>query len=379
MRIFYPYNEILPTGRAHDVYVMRNCASLAEAGLRVDVGIGRDSAEEHHLSHHYQLTRSDNFRVNRFPIVRKNNLFGISWNRPFFQTSQRFIDAERPDFVISSVRKQGLFHHRRKISGVRYLYEVHELLWWPERETRIDDCKVNEERWMLSQADTIVVTTPTLAKLLRQPPYSLQNRIEIIPLASSLDSLAAPCTLLEPTPLIAAYVGQLYPMQGVELLIDAIALTSGVQLRIVGGATEDVARIKEHAKLRGVETRVILTGFQPPAALSALLEDADLFLMPSKNILSKPHVAHTKLRDYVHLGRPMVAPDLQAVREQIPAEVRWISYEADKPISLAYQLSKISERSHLRQLQHEALQHAGKFSWKARSQSYADLMRQLLH
>lgn len=354
MKIFYPYNEILPTGRAHDVYVVSNCSSLAAAGLEVELTVGIGSLDEEAMLEHYPVSTLP--EVAYLPILRRNNTFNLSWNFVFFGACQRLIARERPEVVITSVRKQGIYHFDRKIMGTNYVFELHELAKPQE---------VRAERKMLAAADLIVTTTPALAEILRRPPYDLTVPIEVVPLAVSSKPLP-PTVLGEER--IAAYVGQLYPKQGVELIIDALALTKGVRLEITGGNEKDIERIRRHALQVGVTDRVTFHGFKPPSELPALLRNVDLFVMPSKNIEGKPDIAHTKLLEYTNFGRPIAAPDSPVVAQHLGSLDHVISYELGSATSLAAAME-----APLPEARHDA-----PFSWEKRGRAYADLLKTLV-
>ncbi len=321
MRVFYPYNEILPTGRAHDVYVVSNCAALAEAGLDVELAVGMGSLDEEEMLEHYPVAKLP--EMAQLPILRRNNTLNLSWNFVFFGACQRLIARERPEVVITSVRKQGIYHFGRKIMGIKYVFELHELGKPHE---------VPAERKMLAAADLVVTTTAALAEILRRPPYNLEVPIEVVPLAVSAKPLPVKA---ESGERVAAYVGQLYHKQGVELIIDALAHAKNVRLEIVGGNEQDVERVRQRAVKAGVANRVVFHGFMPPSELPKLLAGVDLFVMPSRNIEHKPDVAHTKLLEYTNFGRPIAAPDSPVVAAHLGSLDHVIPYELGSATSLA--------------------------------------------
>ncbi len=371
-KIFYPYNEILPTGRAHDTYLVHNCRSLANQGLDVHLLAGQGSLDDTGMISHYRLGHMAGMTVRRLPILRRNNPLNLSWNFVFHGACQRLITDHQPDIVITSVRKQGNYHFTRKVPGTRYVFEVHELLWYPNQEAHPK--KLSHEREMLGAADLVVVTTPALKKILQEAPYSLTNRIEVLPLAVNAMPLPPP----EPKDrLVAAYSGQLYPKQGVDLLIDALAKTTDIDLQIVGGAKEDVERLRRHAKERKLDKRVTFLGFQPPAALPGLLRSADLFLMPSRNIEHKPYVAHTKLLEYANYGRPLIAPNSPVVDEHLTTRDGVLSYELGSSASLAEAIDKIKDPSLRAKLSSKMQDRNAPFTWERRAQAYADLLASL--
>src|ERR1700722_15168999 len=114
MRIIYPYNEILPQKKAHDVYIVHECSALANLGWGVTLLVGKGS-ETNNLFAHYQIPPSDRLHIEPLFIMRKNNPFRISWNLPFFFGCQRRIEKIKPDYVFLSVRGQAAFHLTRKL------------------------------------------------------------------------------------------------------------------------------------------------------------------------------------------------------------------------------------------------------------------------
>src|SRR5262245_12699498 len=118
--IIYPYNAILPQKKAHDIFIVHECAAFAELGWDVTLLIGKGS-DNKALFSHYQISSSENLHVKELFILRKNNPLRLSWNLPFFWACQNLIRKQHPDCVFLSVKKQAAFHLQRKIYGVRYV------------------------------------------------------------------------------------------------------------------------------------------------------------------------------------------------------------------------------------------------------------------
>lgn len=304
MRLFYPYNEILPTRKAHDVFIVQECSHLTASGLDVTLLCGSGTKDDEALFSHYNCSP---FPILRLPIVRKNNVLGLSWNLPFFAASQQQIESTRPDVVISSVLKQAAYHVRRKPSGLRILYEVHELAAYPD--VPHNAARLAFERTVLNQVDLITVTTEALKEILLSPPYTIERPIHVVPLATH-------ATPLPPThaPFALYYVGQLYKEQGLELLLEALALTKEFPLHIVGGSEQEIAPLRTRTQQLGLQNRVTFHGFRTQQELPLLLRDAGAFVAPFLATGRMPYVAHTKLVDYAAWGRPLIAPDLPVVR-----------------------------------------------------------------
>jgi glycosyltransferase involved in cell wall biosynthesis len=370
MRIVYPYNEILPRKKAHDVFIVNECAALSALGWDVNLLAGAGSEREKIFSH-YQIAKQNPLRVQPLYIVRKNNPFRLSWNLPFFWNCQKVIRKERPDYVFLSVRKQAAFHLVRKIPGVRYLYEVHELCFYPNG-LAANDHDLHLEKMALSQADLVTVTTEALKEILLNPPYSLKVPVEVVPLAVQAEPLPPPPSLA--TPLVVMYVGQLYAGQGIPTLLAALPQVSNVHLKIIGGTQEEITSLTNLAKDLKIVDAVEFLGFIPPSQIPSFAKNAHAFVAPFDNTGRMPYVAHTKLFEYVEWGRPVIAPDLPIVREHFPEGKGALLFEPNSPSSLAKCLSALKEETLLKKLQSEIHSLSGRYSWNTRAHHYAQLL-----
>ena len=88
MKILYLYNEVLPTRKAHDAYIWRNCISLAQAGADVTLACGKGSKAAATLANYYKTELPPNFKQTPLRIFRRN--FGLpwTWNRVFDSAAQ---------------------------------------------------------------------------------------------------------------------------------------------------------------------------------------------------------------------------------------------------------------------------------------------------
>ena len=107
---------------------------------------------------------------------------------------------------------------------------------------------------------------------------------------------------LGPWPVVL-YSGNFEPYQGVELLLDALALVPHVQLLLMGGSPADVARMKAEARARGVGERTVFSGQRPPAELPAFFAVSDVLASPRAKGQNTPFKVFT----YLASGKPLVA------------------------------------------------------------------------
>jgi glycosyltransferase involved in cell wall biosynthesis len=102
---------------------------------------------------------------------------------------------------------------------------------------------------------------------------------------------------------VVLYSGNFEPYQGVELLLDALALVPHVQLLLMGGSLADVARMKSEARARGVGERTVFSGQRPPSELPVFFAVSDVLASPRAKGENTPF----KIFTYLASGRPLVA------------------------------------------------------------------------
>jgi glycosyltransferase involved in cell wall biosynthesis len=367
MKILYPYNEILPNHKAHDSYLYQSCGYLAQAGMQVTLLCGKGSLTKEQLDHHYHMTSHPNLSVHPLPILRKNTLFNISYNYPFFFLCQREIKRIRPDLVMISVFKQGRYHLQRKLPGIKYIYEVHELSYYPGEKI---DARVMQEKELFEKIDLLVVTTHALKEILQKPPYHLSTPIVVLPLATHMQPLAPPKQRKQ---LHLFYVGALYREQGIELLLHALAETAQVQLTLIGGTQEEIVFYKTMSEKLNLAHRVSFLGFQPPHSLQKHITDADAFVAPFNIEGRMAYVAHTKLHDYIAWGRAVIAPNVAVVREHLGDNP--LLFTPGNKKNLAECIQKLQTASHRMQYQERISNPI--FTWENRMEHYQRFLKSL--
>jgi len=102
---------------------------------------------------------------------------------------------------------------------------------------------------------------------------------------------------------VVLYSGNFEPYQGVELLLEALALVPRVQLLLMGGSPADVARMKAEARARGVGERSVFSGQRSPSDLPVFFALADVLASPRAQGQNTPFKVFT----YLASGRPLVA------------------------------------------------------------------------
>ncbi len=381
MHITYPYNEILPTKKAHDSYIINNCAALSnQEDVHVSLAIGSGSYSDSHLLQHYNIDYPSSLHIHCLPIVRKNNPMRFTWNWFFFYCTQRLIVKEHPNVVITSVLKQADYLFSRKVQKTSYVYEVHQLYWYPHLPlTKETEKLIAFERSILQKADLVTTTTQQLRDILTTPPYSLTNRIEVVPLAVDSQPLSSASAPQRPNHLNIAYVGQLYEEQGIELLLEAMVGCIGVTLHIFGGTSERIAALKEVASHLGLYNAVLFHGFIPPSELPHQLISIDTFVAPFRSVERMPYVAHTKIYEYLSWNRPIIAPDLPIIQEHGDHDAGILLYKPHNVRSLRHCIQKLLSPLYREVLQKNAKNASQPLSWEQRSKLYHAILEDMIH
>ncbi|MFQ5896976.1 MAG: glycosyltransferase family 4 protein [Candidatus Methylomirabilia bacterium] len=380
MTIAYLFDLYLCARKAHDIYLVKTCHSLAEAGLRIYLLAGRTEVPEQEIWSYYgriphpRLTLVQVPRLHRrsipLPFLRKLRISytGI-FNYFCISALRRIYRREGLDLVVISGLKPALLYlrHQREFQ-VPYVYDVHQLY---SKDSPVAETAALERK-ILQQARSLIVTTSALEKMLRTE-YDLADKvIAKVPLATDLprfDRFSGGGGVSERARI--CYVGQVYPMQGVDLLIESLRYLPQVSLQIVGGrGPRDLERLRARAGALGVGERVSFHGFIAPNQLAEfLLAHADILVIPTRSAGRMPYVAHTKVYEYLALGRPIVAARLPSVEEVLTDGKNAVLVEPDDPKKLAEGIQRILDDPELAHaVSRQAYVDAKQYSWQKRAE-----------
>ncbi|MEO1681201.1 MAG: glycosyltransferase [Pseudomonadota bacterium] len=119
---------------------------------------------------------------------------------------------------------------------------------------------------------------------------------------------------------VAMYVGNLEHYQGIDLLMEGLALAlpqRQMHLVVIGGSSDDIARYKEKAAALGIGEVTHFLGPRPISALRAYLGTADIVVSPRLKGVNTP----MKVYSYLDSGRPLLATDLSTHTQVIGPEI----------------------------------------------------------
>ncbi|MCK9555498.1 glycosyltransferase family 4 protein [bacterium] len=368
MRIIYPVNKRLITGRAHDVLIIRTCYALAESGLDVVLIIGKTMPERQILSY-YGLKPHKNLSIMQLPVIRKTGRFGISWhfvfNRFVLRKILQLLSDGKESLLYLSELKMALFllKHKKRIN-IPFFYEIHGLYAsYPDAENY--PCADNEEGKVFSLSDRLITTTGELNKIIKET-YPGAKDISVVPLAAEKVSAFKSARGGE---FKVYYIGQLYYEQGIDLLMKVARKLENVQFHIIGGKKEEVLSYREAAARENIEKRVFFHGFVKPSEIDEAVKEADCFVIPSRQKGKMNYVAHTKSYEYLRYGKPVVSFRLDSVLEVLKDNYNALLAERDNPDSLAECIIKLENDDDLRnKLSAGALKTLEEFSWSERAE-----------
>jgi glycosyltransferase involved in cell wall biosynthesis len=110
--------------------------------------------------------------------------------------------------------------------------------------------------------------------------------------------------------LILMYVGNLEPYQGIDLLLESVALArheaETFDLVVAGGEPEDIAIYERKARTLGIGDRTHFIGPWPFHQVGPLLAEADILAAPRIRGINTP----MKVFPYLHSGKPVIVTDL---------------------------------------------------------------------
>jgi glycosyltransferase involved in cell wall biosynthesis len=116
---------------------------------------------------------------------------------------------------------------------------------------------------------------------------------------------------------LALYVGNLEGYQGIDLLLQSVALcVHSIHLVVIGGSASDILKYETEADRLGLRRRVSFLGARPLAQLPQYLRQADILCSPRTKGLNTP----MKIYAYMASGRPILATDILSHTQVLSAE-----------------------------------------------------------
>lgn len=306
--------------RGSPIRVGFNAMALAQSGREVDLltlPIGEDRQMEG-----VRLIRVAN------PLGLRNIPIGPSWGKIVFDIllflhGLRLIRRKRYD-VIHGIEEAGMIAViLGRLAGCRVLFEKHsDPFSYKKGVLRNVLLRVYAavEKSTVRRAAAVIATGPGLVRQVEEMGSGT-------PVFHIFD---IPSSLVEPDPervrrvrralvrdedeVLLTFVGSFAVYQGVDLLLAAVPEVVRRRPRarflIIGGTEAEITERRERLRWEGVGEAVMFPGRIPPDELPDYLAASDILLSPRVSGVNTP----LKLLDYLKVGRPVLATDVEANR-----------------------------------------------------------------
>ena len=132
---------------------------------------------------------------------------------------------------------------------------------------------------------------------------------------------------------LALYTGTFEAYQGVDMLIDAVALLAkrrpDARVLVVGGEPAQVEQAKARAAAAGASGSMIFTGQQPAREIPGFVQAADLLVSPRIRGTNTP----LKIYSYLRSGKPIVATNLLTHTQVLTPEIARLVVPRPEPFA----------------------------------------------
>jgi glycosyltransferase involved in cell wall biosynthesis len=250
-------------------------------------------------------------------------LLEIAYNVKAFLRLRTAVRTHRPDVIyerFSLFLLAGIWI--RYSSGLPLLLEINSPLF--EERAKNDGLRLNQlghwaQRRLWNRADHVFPVTEVLARTIAD--YGVpRQRITVIPngvnperFAAIPDTEAAKLALGLPPRLVLGFTGFIRGWNAVHRLIDFVALHQAqfdLHILVIGDGPARES-LEEHARAKGVADRLTIAGIVARDDVAHHVAAFDIAVLPGVTPYSSP----LKLFEYLQLGRAIVAPDTENIRE----------------------------------------------------------------
>jgi len=372
MRIFYLINSRIPTDKAEGLEAMKLCEALAETAEIIFVSPRRLNSLKEDPFAFYGVKKT--FRIVRLPVIDL---------MPYFPTKMIFrIEALSYSlaaffYLIFKTDKNDIIfsHDRISLSLVAAVktntfYDMHD---FPERRS-------GSYRSLFSRVRGVTTTNNWKKRELIKNFGLAEDKIMAWPNGVDLDKFDIGMTKaqarerlgLPPDKAIVGYVGMLKTMgmeKGIDTAIEAAKLLpDDVALVLVGGKQEDVDHYKGVAAGLGLSARVFFAGWVAHDRVPVYLKAFDIAIAPFPKTEHYDHyMSPMKIFEYMAAGVPIVASDLESIRELLSSECA-VLIKPDSAQDLADGATRLLNGSLDREkITAKAFETVKRFSWQARA------------
>ena len=295
-------------------------------------------------------------RVKRWVPGALYELLEITYSVKAFLRLRAAVRAHRPDIVyerFSLFLFAGLWI--RRLYGVPVILEVNSPLF--EERLENDGLRLHRlgrwaQRRIWNGADHVLPVTGVLARIVAG--YGVPDeRVTVIPngvnpcrFGAVSDIVSARAALGLPPRLVLGFTGFIRGWNAVHRLIDFVARYRRVfdlHVLVVGDGPARES-LEEHARRQGVADRLSITGTVERDEVARHVAAFDIAVLPGLTPYSSP----LKLFEYLQLGRAIVAPDSENIREILTDKENALLFDPEKEEALEAAMLRLCGDTELR-------------------------------
>jgi glycosyltransferase involved in cell wall biosynthesis len=320
------------------VHMREFVAALRSFGHRVTV-VARDKSDR---------SESDDFIS--LPSRSARDLFDeaieLGGDRELLSESKQFYQNPNWERFLTKLHKKnefGLVYERYSLfaiaglsfarrAGIPFIFEVNAPLVWEALTYRglvMKELAQAVEKRLFSSADRIIAVSDSIQKyVLSVAPGA---RVSVVPNGVNIDrfNIKAHESALDDIEsssednFTVAFIGNLRPWHGVEILIDAFAEFSRRsgrgKLLIIGGGEPLKKELERRCFSLGLDGKVTFTGAVPFEEIPGLLEIADVTVAPYPD-LDNFYFSPLKILEYMAAGKAIIASKIGQVAQILSHE-----------------------------------------------------------
>jgi glycosyltransferase involved in cell wall biosynthesis len=314
VKIVYVHTVDLSSASPAATFVLHNAEALARAGADVHLVVRDPQGDPARLERRFQLRLPPNLRLHLFPEVARGR-----W--PFYRYAvgelRRIVAKGEPAIVVT--RAIGflphLVLHRLRARSLRAFFETHDFFMDLSLRSDIRQRRRLRDQWierlLFPRLDGLLNLSETQRRLYAR--YLPAERLHVFPSGGREPVAEAPGRSRRNA---LVYVGSLDPLKGVDQVYAVAArLGPDVELEVIG-AKNDAEAEAAHRRAAAAGARVTVHGWVDKERLFELLGEAKLGLLPLRDVFFNRYLTvPLKLFDYYAAGLPVVATDLDSLRE----------------------------------------------------------------
>ena len=374
--ITYLSNSRFPSEMANTVQIMNMCHAMAEYGFKVN------------LLKPYRVNQLSGASTDLFEFYNLTKRFGIHTVKFLdFSFLGKFIPSlmlRSLNYINNMLWENYLVNYYIKNYNQDLIYMRHTLPFALHKISKLNIPAIVEFHGMPSKRyikyyksafkNSKKFIPLALTKLLAEDISEVLNihfnDILILPGAVDINKFGAKKIVSnnDEKKLNITYVGSLIPNRGVDTLMIAAKALKEFNFTIIGGVGEDLCKMKLYKEKNGL-SNLNLLGYKSQKDLPLYYQKADILILPmtGKEVHTTKYASPNKLFEYMASGKPIIASDLNSIREILKNNESILLFDPDNSKDLINKIKSLSSDSALMiKLSRNSKNLAKRYSWNNR-------------